>query len=1091
MNSNKRIATNFCPKFFFLLLIVLPLTKINAQVTIKGTVKDTAQNPLAGASVQVKGAKNGVLTESSGNFSIGAPASAGTLLISYAGFVTQEIPFSGNVENLEIQLKRSIASIDEVVVIGYGKQRKGDITGAVSTVSMNKINDVPITNLSNALAGRAPGMTIINNSGLAGAASSISIRGSFNNPLIVIDGIVKDKAAFDALDPNEIDQFSVLKDAAAASVYGASAGSGVIVITTKRGNIGKPVFSAQVSTTTQRPTQTMLADQASAEDELIYQNRVTQFNNEINNQNTALPNNQATLDYFKDHSYNLNDWIWRNPSDKKYMLSVNGGTDKITYYNMISYTDEKGSYQNLGYKKFNLRSNITAKLSDAISLNLNLAAFQQNTDRFYWPFSSSDDLKNYNVSDFYRTTFNWPHYIPPYLAADGTPASPGEVTPYPTAPDYGGWRGWNVADVVLSNQRYIRARDRQFNPTLTLDIKLDRFIEGLSTKFVGNYEANDFFQKSWLNFSKSYNFGTVPGQPVNYLPAPPNPAQTQVFSFNTALLNNFAQYPFLSEYMSTGWKYQLDWYLNYDRKFGQHSINAMAVFEQTEGKDYNTTALANQPVTTIDQFFAYSQASGARNGYGGETVMASQAWIGRVHYDFASRYIAEFSFREDGRYEFAPGHQWGFFPSGSVAWRISKESFFQNITWVNDLKLRGSYGTTGNLYDVSNNPITPFQFQTYYQNNGGYVFGNNYNIGIGPTATPNPDITWATTINRNLGIDFTLLRNRLSGTFDVFSNIMKNIYGSPGITLPTTYGQTLAPTNYAKRAFHGWEYSLQWQDRIGKVAYGINANMGFAIDKWELFYQDPQYLPGGPQSFRNAIGQPADRIFGYQADGLIRTQDQLNALIASGYTYASGGKNGVPYLGAILYKDIRGQSYSSTPDNRIDGNDVVLLSNNGKPRINYGFGGNASWNGFTIDAHFQGVAMYDVMISNQDGAGIRQWGGGTRLYYPIWAKDVWTPDNPNAIYPRVTGNNWDADGSVGSSFWLRSGAYLRLKNLNIAYSLPYQWVQKAGMLSVQVFVNGTNLLTFSKLKEFQDPEQQNYDSYPIMKTFTAGLNIRF
>ena len=169
----------------------------------------------------------------------------------------------------------------------------------------------------------------------------------------------------------------------------------------------------------------------------------------------------------------------------------------------------------------------------------------------------------------------------------------------------------------------------------------------------------------------------------------------------------------------------------------------------------------------------------------------------------------------------------------------------------------------------------------------------------------------------------------------------------------------------------------------------------------------------------------------------------------------------------------------------------MLLSNNGKPRINYGFGGNASWNGFTIDAHFQGVAMYDVMISNQDGAGIRQWGGGTRLYYPIWAKDVWTPDNPNAIYPRVTGNNWDADGSVGSSFWLRSGAYLRLKNLNIAYSLPYQWVQKAGMLSVQVFVNGTNLLTFSKLKEFQDPEQQNYDSYPIMKTFTAGLNIRF
>ena len=543
--------------------------------------------------------------------------------------------------------------------------------------------------------------------------------------------------------------------------------------------------------------------------------------------------------------------------------------------------------------------------------------------------------------------------------------------------------------------------------------------------------------------------------------------------------------------MSTGWKYQLDWYLNYDRKFGQHSINAVGVFEQTESRNYNTTATANQPISTIDQFFAYSLASGSRYGSGAESVISSRAWVGRVHYDFASRYIAEFSFRQDGRYEFAPGHQWGFFPSGSLAWRISKEYFLQNVSWINDLKLRGSYGTTGNLYDVNNNAIGAFQYQTYYQNSGGYVFGNNYNIGIGPTATPNPNITWATTINRNLGMDFAVLRNRLSGSFDIFKNTMKNIYGSPGITLPTTYGQPVAPTNYAKRSFHGWEYSLQWQDRVGKVSYSIYGNMGFAIDKWESLYQDPQYLPGGPQSFRNAIGQPADRIFGYQAEGLIRTQDQLNALIASGYKYQSGGNNGVPYLGAILYKDVRGQNYSSTPDHLIDANDVVLLSNNGKPRINYGLGFNVSWNGFTVDAHFQGVTKYDVMISNQDGPGIRQWGGQTRLYYPIWAKDVWTPESPNAKYPRVTGNNWDADGSTGSSFWLRSGAYFRLKNLNIAYNLPHKWLQKVGMSTVQLFVNGTNLFTFSKMKEFQDPEQKNYDSYPVMKTFTAGLNIKF
>ncbi|WP_448099507.1 SusC/RagA family TonB-linked outer membrane protein [Polluticoccus soli] len=1083
MNYEKSTRTYMLIVFMLLSSLLWRQEAFGQQITVQGLVTDSMNLPLAGASIQVKGNSKSTVTDNEGKFNLDGVASAGVLVVSYIGYATQEVQV-GNGRNLVIHLLPKIGTTEEVVVIGYGKQKKSDLTSAVSVINMNKIDDIPLTNLSNGLAGRAPGVTIVSTSGLAGASSSIRIRGNFNDPLIVIDGIVKDKAAFDALDPNEISQFTTLKDAAATSVYGAAAGNGVIVITTKKGVIGKPTFSAQVSTTTQRPTQTVLADQSTATDELIYQNRVTQFNNDYNNQSTPLPNDQTTLDYFKDKSYNLNDWIWRNPGTKKYLFSVEGGSDKITYFNLLSYTDEKGSYENLGFKKFNLRSNINAKLSDAISVNLNIGAAQQNTDRFYWPFASSDDITNYDVSDFYRTTFNWPKYIPPYLEKDGTPAKAGEVTAYPILPNYGSWLGWSVADVVLGGNRYIKARNRQFNPTLTVDVKLDQFVKGLSTKFVGNYEANDFFEKLWMNFSTTYIFNSVPGQTNQYLPAPPDPTKTNTFAFNSP------QAPYLQELVNTGWKYQLDWYLNYDRKFGEHNISAMGVFEQIQTRLNYVNATAYSPISsTIDQFFNYSTSSGNRYGDGSEAVTASRAWIGRVHYDYAGKYIAEFAFRQDGRYEFAPGHRWGFFPAGSLAWNLSKESFFYTaLPWIDNFKLRASYGTTGNPVDVNNYTLAAYQYQTYYTPTTGYVFGNTYYNGVEPTATPNPNITWATTVERNLGVDFAFLNNRLTGSFDIFKNTMKRILGTRTVTLPTTYGQELAQENYAQRTFRGWEYSLQWQDRVGKISYSVYGNMGYAIDRWDIL--DPaqaDYYPGQPESFRYPIGHPADRIFGYQADGLVRTQSQLDALNAEGYTY-SGRK---PYLGAILYKDVRGQSYSTTPDNRIDGNDVVLLSDNGKPRINFGFGFNVSWNGFSIDAHFQGVAKYDRMVSNFDGPGMRQWGGTQRLYYPIWAHDVWTPEDPNAKYPRVTGQNWDESGGTGSSFWLRNGSYVRLKNLNIGYNLPAVWVHKMGMSSVQLFVNSTNLFTFSKMKEFMDPEQQNYDSYPVMKTFTAGLNIRF
>jgi len=1038
-----------------------------SSTEIRGKVTDESGKPLPGISVAIIDGGKGTLTDSAGDYKITAPQNT-TLEFSFVGYKKQTVTV-GNKTVIDVVMPQETNALNDVVVVGYGTQKKANITGAVASVDMKTINDIPVANLSNALAGRAAGVTVVNTSGLAGASSTIRVRGSFGEPLYVIDGIIRTKEAFDALDPNEIDQMSILKDAATASIYGSQAGNGVVVVTTKRGTAQKASFNFQTSYTQASPTKKLLSDLTTATDDLIYQNRVAEFNGE------PLPNGQAEFDYFKDKSYNVNDWIWRKPATQKYMLSVNGGSDKITYYSLLSYTGENGSYINLDYKKFNLRSNVTARLSNAITLNLNVSAAQQSNDRFYWPFTGDDD---YNVGDLYRVTFNWPKLYPFYLEKDGTPAN--HVTGYPVQTPQGSWQSWNVIDQVVGD-RYIKTRRRQLGSILTLDIKLDKFVKGLTAKLVGNYEANDYLRKWFLTFQKNYVFISADPDGNRFIPAAPDPNQTNTFTFSQNL-------PFLRYNMQTGWNYQLNGFLNYNRTFGKHSIDAMAVFEQAENHNYSTLATGYDPLTSIDQMFVYSNDAENRYGTAGEAIGARQSWIGRVNYGFANRYLVDFSFRYDGNTLFSKTKRWGFFPSVSLGWRLSEEAFMKDISWISDLKLRASYGTTGNVLDVNNNPIPAFSYTYYYQNAGAYMFGDNLYTTIAPGSTPNPNVTWATITNTNIGLDFSVLNRRLSGKLDVFNNKMKNILGSRTVTLPDTYGQSLAPENYAARTFKGWEVSLEWRDRLSEnISFSVYGNLGYSKDRWDILDQGPDYLPGGALYWRSAIGQPANRLVGLKALGIVRTQAELDKLVTSGFTQYGR----TPYLGAIVYEDIRGDGYKPGPDGKIDQNDYQVLSNNNSPRINFGLGFNVSWKGLSVAALLQGVGAYDRMISNLDGQGMRQWGGNFRTYYPIWAGDVWTPENPNAKYPRVVGQNWIESGTDPSSFWIRNGAYVRLRNLNIAYNLPGAWLQKAYLSRAQLFFNATNVFTFSKMKEFQDPEQDNYDSYPVMKTFTIGLNLSF
>lgn len=1043
-----------------------------SQKTVKGTVVDAANIPVIGANVFVKGTTHGTITDMDGNFTLTNVAENSTLVISYIGFLEKNVEV-GNKTSFDIVLLEDSKKLEEVVIVGYGTQKKVNLTGSITAVNASELSGISTSNLSNTLAGRAPGVNITGNSGLMGASSNIRIRGGFGEPLFVIDGIVRDKDAFDALEVNEIDQLSFLKDAATASIYGSQAGNGVVLVTTKGGTQQKPMFNYQGSYTFMTPTQELFSDMFTATDELIYQNRVAQY------QGLATPNGEKEFEYFKDKNYNVNDYIWQTPWNQKHSVSVSGGNEKVTYYALGSYIGEEGSYKNLENDKFNLRSNVTAKITDQIKMNFNLAANQQNQQRFYWPFSDDDEQ---TIGDLYRCTFNWPKTYPFYLNADGSPAN--NVTDYPVQTPMGSWQAWNVVDQVVGD-RYIKTRKREVNAILSFDIDLGKFIPGLTTKLVGNYIGNDYMRKKYLTYQHNYVWAAANSDQNRFIAAAPDPNKMNTFTFSQ-------NQEFLSYNVHSLWSEQLNWFLNYNHSFGKHDVSGTLVWEQQANGGEKVYAKGESPLTNYDQMFVYSTDAERRWGDAWEVTNGRLSWIGRFNYTYDQKYIAEFSFRYDGNTLFPKEKRWGFFPSFSGAWRISNESFMENTSnWLDNLKIRASYGTTGNDLNVNNDPIAPFSYMNVYQSGYSYIWGDNLNLGIEPGATPNPYLTWATSATYNVGFDFGVLNNRLSGSFDAFYKTEKDILGSRIVTIPDTYGQSLAPENYAERSWRGVEFNAMWRDKAfgGQLDYSIYGNVGFSKDQWDVLDQTALYSPGGNLEEFSAIGKPLNRLSGLKTLGIVRTQEQLDELLAKGFKQY--GRD--PYLGGLYFEDVRGDGYSPGPDGKIDGNDVQLLSDNAAPRINYGFGTNLSWKGFTMDIHFQGVGLYDRMISNlgEGMGGIRQYGGTVRPYYPIWTDDVWTPENPNAKYPRVIGKSWYESGTGAQSFWIRNGAYLRLKNLNVGYNLPKSWISFLNLESAQLFVNGTNLFVLSAMTEFHDPEQDCYDSYPLMKSFTFGVDIKF
>lgn len=1030
-------------------VVVVEAVQISGRV-----VSGTDGVGIPGVNILIKGSSIGTVSDIDGKFSIDVPRGDETLVFSSIGYVSQEVSINGR-ELIMVTLEEDLGSLEEIVVVGYGQQRKVNLTGAIAAVKTDDIVDIPLGNLSNGLAGRAPGVQVVGTSGLAGASSSIRIRGGSAEPLFVINGVIKGKADFDALNPNEVESINFLKDAASASIYGSSAGNGVVLVTTKGGSNQKPELQYKGTYSSSSPTRPV--QNFTAQEEIRYVNRMAETAGQ------PMPYGEDILAYFADKSYAINDLIWQSPKVQQHDLSVRGGAEDINYYILLGYHSEEGSYRNLNYDRFNFRTDVSAKISERLKVSVNVSGNQRSYQRWYWPYDGAED---FNVGDFYRATFNWTRLYPFYVDAEGNPTNdPNDIPVKPAG-------GWHPPHLMLNEGGYRDTKYRTLDGIVRLDLDLGQFVDGLSTSVLGNVNAADRNMKSFVIHNKSYIFQSA-STTNKFIPGPVDFTQMETHNLSSGYEN-------IQEDISLSSAYQFNWFLNYNQTFGKHEIAALAVYEQAGSNGKSVSGRAEDLLSSsIDQIYNASSDIERRWFNGSEVEFARASWIGRANYSFAQRYIAEFSFRYDGNYKFAKGNRWGFFPSGSIAWRIIEEPFLRNSTWLDDLKLRASYGTTG-----SDSDIAAWRWGQVYQKTAGTVFGGSLYDGLTPGAVPNPDITWSTISLWNLGFDFGLLGHRLVGEFDVWGKTESDILGTRLGSTPSTYGASLPAVNYAERSWNGFEVVLDWREQIGEVAYSVYGNMGYARDQWVLFDEAPAFRDGTYEgNWRSIIGKPQDRVGGYISKGIIRTQEQLDAL-PEGFTQFGRA----PKLGTILFDDIRGANYSEGADGKIDDNDWTFLSDNGTPRINYGLGFKVEWKGISVNTHFQGVGAYDRMISTRNGGGVFQ---VDRPYFEIWANDYWTPENPNAAYPRISGTWMEPEyGGGPSTFWLRNGAYLRLKNLNIGYALPQQWYSGLGIKNVQLFGNATNLFVITDMKE-HDPEQATLDSYPLMKTFTGGLTVQF
>lgn len=1053
-------------RIWLLVVCLAASTLVPAQnKAVSGRVTDSGGQPLVGASVQVKGTRSGTSTDVNGKFILPVSSDKVTLTISMTGYATQTVNASVEAAVIVV-LREDMKGLDEVVVVAYGKQKKADVIGSVSQISGKELEKAPTMNVTNMLAGRISGVTTLQQSGRPGADdATIRIRGVGTygkaSPLIIIDNV--QRPSFSYLDPSEIESITVLKDAVSTAVYGLQAANGIILITTKHGKNHKPVITYNGAVTVN--SNTRFPKFLNGPDYMEWYNKGTDMDNDYNAHTGADPvpyvYTQDQIDALRNGT-NTNpllgntDWIGeltgRHSMSQQHSVSVSGGTDKVKYFTSVGLLDQDGVVKNTGFKRYNIRTNIDADLNDYFSVNVGLGARQQQT---HTPGISPDNTAYMNP--FYQAVRMLPNL--PMYDENGVPTA------------YYSNAGWVNPLAAVDMSGYQRGETNLFQGNISFNLKVPG-VRGLEMKLLTAYDKSSTENKGWL--TPYTMMGRNRDQTTGNLVA----IHTEPGISRTTLRQSYSQYNRKTFQPS----------ITYNKEFGDHKVSALALYEWSQqSSNVFSTGASNFALTDLQEIDFGSPATEDQiSPTGSSRVDDSRAgYVLRLNYGFNEKYLFEIATRYDASIKFTKNNRWEAFPAAAVGWIISKENFFEKLgNTISYLKLKGSVGRLGNDGAISN-----FGYlQTFSLTSGPVmVIGGQPVLALYTNGLPNVDLRWETSTLTNVGFESEFWNGKLGVDFEWFYKLTKDILDNPGSLYPLSLGG-YAPSalNYGVVANRGFDLQIRHRNRIGKFQYGITGNLNWARNKI-LRLNENTGLP----SWQRKVGRSIGSKYGFIVDGMYQNwEEALNG------TSPSGG-----YLapGFFKYKDINGDGRLTRAD------DMTYIGRSNLPELMYGLNIDLHYGNFDMSVLFQGAAMADVSLAGtyEGASGVSGvddntpftktfYGYGNSPYFLV--QNSWTPDNPNAAFPRLTAykSTLSSNNAHINSGWIRDGSYLRLKSAQIGYSIPAKVLNNIKVQQVRVYVSGFNLFTWDKLK-YLDPEMPNVNNgfYPQQRMLSAGLNVTF
>ena len=1049
MRSNKQPLKWKYRNLRFLLLSLYFFTSIVtfAQTNVRGRVVDTTGETLIGVNVIVKGTSQGTVSDINGEFSLPVPSSNSTLIFSYVGFVEQEIPLNGRTY-LNVTMEQDTEILDEVIVVGYGTQRRTSVTGAVSTLSDTELIKAPVVGVTNVLGARVAGVTMLQQTGQPGQdAASLLVRGE--GATYIVDGVIR---SINEIDPNEIESISILKDATSASVYGLNATS-VIIVTTKRGKEGQLGISYNGSYgISQNANQIKWLDGPG----YAYWYNMAR---ELDGDEPVFTSAQVEKMRSGTDGWGNTNWydeVFGVGSTMNHNVNATGGTDKVKFFSSISAFQQKGNVDRFDYSRYNLRANIDSKITDNITLVMNIAGRLDEHNR---PSYSADPNDWHNI---------------PQQAVRALPYLPMRVTANDGKEYYTSTRTASspVSPIAaIYESGYSRPRNTTIQTNFSLNYDAP-WMEGLSLKFMGAYDKFFQFNKS-LIIPYQTMIGALPSsstERIDYVPFLNNSGNTSLSESGHSATNIVTQSSF-----------------TYDKSFDKHKINLFGLAE-TRSAYSNTLGATGYGL----DFLELAELSKITNttGNGEEripSISGSSAqsrligFVGRLNYDYDGRYLLEASIRRDGSYLFSgmQGSRWVNLPAISAGWRMNNEEWFA-ADWVDNLKIRGGIGKT------ATSAVRAFQYLNLMTlSSNALILGDQRQSMLYTGTLGNPYLSWAKAITYNLGAEFMAWRGLLGVEIDAFYKYQYDLLASVGGSYPPSMGgYFFSSDNVNKIDYRGFDFTISHNHKIGDFRYGIKWVGTLAYRRWLYYAGDSENTP----DYRKLTGKEVGSQLGFIAEGLFQSQEEID----NSPTITGSGV--LP--GYIKYKDRNGDGKISYAQ------DMGYVGKSPYSRFQTSLNLNGSWKGFDFDVLFQSglgrtVALTGVYTST-GSEGIMDNTAFTKLFYhggnspQFLPENSWTPDNTNAEFPRLSLVTVSSNNAYSSTFWYRNGNYLRLKSFQVGYTIPQSFTRSAGIDRIRLYVEGSNILTFSELTKYNiDPESPGVNNgyYPQQRTLSFGLNF--